>query len=318
MASQEMKVLVTGAAGFGATGLIPRLLERGAEVTAVDIVGRNQTNALPNDVLDQVDWRWKAVHDLTPDDISGHDVLIHFAAQADVPMGTTSPLWTVWENVNGSVALLEAIRRASHQPTKVIYAGSGNELGRPLYLPIDEDHPLTPHNPYAFSKAAAELAFWAYHRCYGIPITVMSNGVVVGPGMRREIFIYKWFKNILRGKPIVLEGGDQTRDITYVTDVVDGWLRAIDADVEKVVGEKFQISYGEEHSVGEILTWCFEIAETRVPVTYVEHRPGEKGQRECFTNVKARRVLGYEPRVTPRKALEWTWEWMRGLSEREL
>jgi UDP-glucose 4-epimerase len=309
-----MRVLITGAAGFGASGLIRRLLADGAHVTGVDIVGANQNALLKPGELDKVKWLWKSVQDLKPSDISGHDVVVHLAAQADVPMGHSSPLWSCWENVYGACALLEAIKDSSPRPSKVIYAGSGNEFGRPLYVPIDEKHPLTPHNPYSASKAGAELYFWAYRRCYDLPVVVMSNGIVTGPGMRREIFVFKWFKNILRGLPCVLEGGDQTRDITYVTDVVDGWMRTIGADCSRVVGEKFQISYGEEHRIDEILEWCFQVAGTRTPVHLAPHRPGERGQRECFSNVKARTVLGYKPSVDPKESLRLTWEWMQTIS----
>lgn len=305
-----MKILITGAAGFGASGLVRRLLAEGAEVTAVDVVGANQNTLLQSDEVDRINWLWKSVHDLRPEDVSGQDVVVHLAAQADVPMGHSSPLWSCWENVYGTCALLEAIKDARPRPQKIIYAGSGNEFGRPLYLPIDEEHPLTPHNPYSASKASAELYFWAYRRCYDLPVVVMSNGIVTGPGMRREIFIFKWFKNVLRGLPCVLEGGDQTRDITYISDVVDGWMRVIHADAENVAGEKFQISYGEEHRVDEILEWCFEIAGKRTEVIRVPHRPGEQGQRECFSNEKARRILGYEPKIPPKESLRLTWEWM--------
>ena len=93
-----------------------------------------------------------------------------------------------------------------------MFAGSGNEIGRAAYLPIDEDHPLTPHNPYGFSKAAAEMALEAWHLAYDVPSIVMRTGVVIGPNMRREVFIFKWLWNALHGMPIVVEGGKQTRD----------------------------------------------------------------------------------------------------------
>lgn len=309
-----MKVLITGGAGFGASGIIRELLRRGASVSAIDVVAANQVPLLSDADMERVDWRWKAVHDLRPSDVEGVDVILHLAAQADVQLGHTSPNFTVWQNVCGTIALLEAVRSCSNQPQKLIYAGSGNEMGRPLYLPIDEEHPLTPHNPYAFSKAAAEMAFWTYQRCYNLPVTVMANGVVVGPGMRREIFIYKWFKNIMLNRPIVLEGGDQTRDITYCTDVVDAWMRVIFAPSDVVRGQKFQVSYCEEHSVEEVLEWCFEISGKRVPVTRLPHRPGEQGQRECFTNQKIKNLLGYAPQVAPYAALQKTWAWMQTLS----
>jgi len=185
---------------------------------------------------------------------------------------------------------------------------SGNEFGRPEYLPIDEKHPLTPHNAYSFSKAAAELVFWTYHRCYGLPVTIMSNGAVCGKGMRREIFIYKWLRNIYHGRPCILEGGDQTRDLTHVNDVLKAWLAVIEAPAGKVVGEKFQVSYGEEVSVAKLLDTCFEVAGKNTGIIQMPYRPGEKGQREQFDNHKARTILKYHPTINYRKAIKLTWE----------
>lgn len=184
---------------------------------------------------------------------------------------------------------------------------SGNEFGRPVYLPIDEKHPLTPHNPYSFSKAAAELCFWTYMRCYDLPVVVMSNGAVCGKGMRREIFIYKWLWNIAHNRPCVLEGGDQTRDLTHVDDVLKAWMAVIEAPEENVIGEKFQVSYGEEISVSALLDTCFEVTGKPVNIIHKPHRPGEIGQREFFTNEKARWVLGYNPVINYREAILRTW-----------
>jgi len=305
-----MRILITGGAGFAGAALTKELLNLGHKVTCFDVVAPLMNDALW-DMKDHenLSFAWKGLQDIRKEDIEGHNIVIHLAAQADVPMGFKSPLWTVEQNVVGSTCLLDAVKESSGVE-KVIYAGSGNEWGRPQYIPIDENHPLTPHNPYSFSKAAAELAFWAYHRCYDVPVVIMSNGIVTGPGMRREIFIFKWLYNILRGLPIVLEGGDQTRDITYTSDVIQAWLLAINAPAEKVVGEKFQVSYGEEHSVEEIMEMCLEECGAKVPVIRTSHRPGEKGQREAFDNSKAREILGYKPQVGPREAIRLTKEWI--------
>ena len=155
------------------------------------------------------------------------------------------------QNIGGTVEILEAVRHSGGF-SKVLFAASGNEVGRSLYLPMDEDHPLTPHNPYGFSKAAAELAMWAWRRAYGVPSVVLSTGVVVGPGMRREVFIFKWLWNALHGLPIVVEGGRQTRDVTLIDDVVDAWVRAIHAPAEEVVGQKFYVGRGEEIAVEDL------------------------------------------------------------------
>jgi UDP-glucose 4-epimerase len=139
----------------------------------------------------------------------------------------------------------------------------------------------------------------------------MSNGAVIGPNMRREIFIFKWLWRIFHGQPIAVEGGDQTRDVTYVTDVVTAWLLAVEAPPENVVGQKFQVSFGQESTVMDLARMCLETAQIDVPIEVVDYRPGEEGQRECFCNSKAREVLGYRPQIGPREAIELTAEWVK-------
>ena len=310
-----MNILITGGAGFGGAGLAHRLLDKGHNITILDATGPLEADKLA-DIINhpKLFYSWKALQDITPFDITHHDVVVHLAAQADVPMGFPSPRWTCMQNVDATVCLLEACRQSGGELDRIIYAGSGNEWGRPLYLPIDEQHPLTPHNPYSFSKAAAELAFLAWHRAYDVPVVIMSNGIVTGPGMRREIFTFKWLWALMHQRPIVLEGGDQTRDITHVDDVMDAWMLAIEAPRYLVIGEKFQVSYGEEHRVDEIMGWCIEEAGGRLPdIIRKPYRPGEQGQREYFNNSKARRVLGYNPKVDPRESIHLTAEWVRSL-----
>ena len=163
---------------------------------------------------------------------------MHLAAQPDAPLAFESPRYTIMQNIEGMIALLEAVRHAG-SVSKLMFAGSGNEIGRAEYLPIDEAHPLTPHNPYGFSKAAAEMALEVWRLAYGVPSVVMRTGVAIGPHMRREVFIFKWLWNALHGEPIVVEGGKQTRDLAFIDDVVRAWILAIQAPPEVVVGQKF-------------------------------------------------------------------------------
>ena len=304
-----MKVLVTGGSGFGGAGLVKALVAR-HQVTVVDIIAPHQVESLKDEIESgAVRYLWKSVHDIRPGDIEGHEVICHFAAQADVPMGFPSPVWTAYENVIGTIHILEAVREAGCE--RFLLPSSGNVFGRPQYLPIDEKHPPTPHNPYAASKASQEMFCWAYHRSYDVPLVVFRNGIVYGPGMRRDIFIYVWLYNLLRGKAIVVEGGDQTRDPCYVSDTVSAWVAAVEAPVEKVVGEAFQISKGREYAVSEIAELCVRIVPGEI--TYADYRPGEKGQRECFDIGKAKEVLGYNPAVDLEEGLQLTADWIRRL-----
>ena len=305
----DIRVLITGAAGFGGSGLARALLARGYTVTGLDIVPPSHADLLRNELSNPgFDYLWKSVQDIQPADVEGHSVVVHMAAQPDTPLAFESPRYTIMQNIGGTVSLLEAVRQADCV-TKLMLAGSGNEIGRAAYLPIDEDHPLTPHNPYGFSKAAAEMALGAWRLAYGIPSIVMGTGVVVGPNMRREVFIFKWLWNALHGRPIVVEGGKQTRDVTYIDDVVRAWTLAIQAPAEKVVGEKFFVSTGQEHSIDDLARICRDTMGKNVPMEHVGYRPGEEGHREDFSVEKARRVLGYTPEFSPNEAISLTADW---------
>ena len=313
--SRSDAVLISGAAGFGGSHLVRRLLERGCRVTGLDIVPPLHADLLRKEMRHPAfRYVWKSLQDIQTSDVEGHRVVAHLAAQADTPMAFGSPRYTAMQNIDGTVALLEAVRHAVGVE-KLLYAGSGNEVGRPLNLPIDESHPLTPHNPYGFSKAAAELAMWSWYRSYDVPVVVLSTGVVIGPRMRREVFIFKWLWNAMNGYPIVVEGGQQTRDLSFIDDVVTAWVRAILAPAETVVGEKFFVCSGEEHTVAELAEWCLEVACADVPIEYVGYRPGEEGQREAFSTEKARRVLGHAPTVSSREAVRLTADWIRILAQ---
>lgn len=301
-------ILITGGAGFGGSGLAKEMLRQGRRVRVIDIVAPNEAVKLRG-YIDDIDYRWKSVHDIGDDDLDGVAVVVHMAAQADVPMGFTSPRWTVWEESMGTVAVLEACRRRAID--RFILASTGNVIGRPLYLPIDEKHPVTPHNPYSAAKASQELLAHAYRRAYGVPTVVMRNGIVYGPGMRKNIFIYIWLKQILAGKPITIEGGDQTRDPCYVSDTVDVWRRVVEASPDKVVGQTFQVSRGVEWGMAAIAMACMEAAGRTVEILQAPYRPGEQGQKECFSNAFAIEQLGYSPLIDLPEGLRMTCEWLR-------
>ena len=308
-------VLITGAAGFGGSRLVGALLDRQYRVTALDVSAPSHAALLQSFLgHPRFTYCWKSVQDVQPSDVAGHAVVIHLAAQPDTPLAFESPRYTVMQNIGGTIELLEAVRRAAGV-SKVLFAASGNEVGRALYLPMDEDHPLTPHNPYGFSKAAAELAMWAWHRAYGVPSVIMSTGVVIGPNMRREVFIFKWLWNAFHGRPIVVEGGQQTRDVTFIEDMVEAWIRAIEAPTDTVVGHKFYVGCGQEMTVENLAKICLKAAGVEAPIEYVQYRPGEEGQREAFSTEKARRVLGYVPKTSPVDAISLTADWVRSLLE---
>jgi len=303
-----MKILITGGAGYGGSGLAKELLKRGHQIKIIDILAPNEAWKI-KDIIDRVEYVWKSVHDIKPEDIDGIDVVVHMAAQADVPLGFPAPIWTVWEESVGTTILLEACRNKPLK--KFILASTGNVIGRPLYIPIDEKHPVVPHNPYSAAKASQELLAWAYYRSYGLPVTVMRNGIVYGPNMRKQIFLYIWMKNILNNKPIIIEGGEQTRDPCFGSDTVDAWTRIIEAPEDKVTGYTFQVSRGKEWHMEDIANLCMKVAGKGVPIIHKDYRPGERGQRECFDNSFAERQVGYKPKIDLEEGLKVLWEWVK-------
>lgn len=308
-----MKILITGGAGFGGSGLTKELLARGHKVTVLDLVAPNHAENLSK-VMDHPNFKyvWKATFDIQPEDVKGYEVICAFNAQADVPLGFTSPAYTFYQNTVGLIYLLEAVKKAGCG--KFLLPSSGNVFGRPPKIPIDEACPPVPHNIYSASKVSQEAIVWAYYRSYEIPVTIFRNGIIYGEGMRRNIFIYIWLKNLLQGKPIIVEGGDQTRDPCYVTDTIDAWILAIEAPKEKVTGEIFQVSRGKEYKVNDIAGICTKIIPGKI--VYTDYRPGEKGQRECFDISKARKVLGYNPKIDLEEGLLKTKEWVEKTLEK--
>ena len=303
-----MKIFIAGGAGFGGSSLAGTLLGRGHEITVMDVRSPAEVETV-RPLSDKPGFRylWKASFDVAPEDVAGHDVVAAFNAQADVPLGLSSPAYTMMLNVMGLVPLLEAARKAGCR--KFLIPSTGNIFGRPPKLPIDETCAPTPHNPYTASKVAQEALALSYWRAYGVPVVILRNNIVYGEGVGKHTFFHIWLRNLLEGKPIIVEGGDQTRDPCYVSDTIAAWVLALEAPEGKVAGEIFQISPGKEYKVQDIAELCTKLVPGEI--IKVDYRAGEKGQRECFDVSKARNILGYNPKVGLEEGLARTKEWLQ-------
>ncbi len=157
------------------------------------------------------------------------------------------------------------------------------------------------------------MACWTYYKVFGLPLIITNvgpNGVIIGPQMRRDVFLFRWLWNIAVGKPIVLEGGRQRRNLVYVEDVVRAWLLILDTPLEGVKGTKFNVGCRRPLLLTEILEKCFTIAKKVVPVKQGEYRAGEsedpKGRQENGKNLP-----NYEPLVDADEGIRRTWIWVR-------
>ena len=301
-------VLVTGGAGFIGSHLTRALLERGYAVTVLDVVPKEASWRL-KEVMNRIDYRWQSVFDVHS--LNDFDIVCHLAAIADVPYAIKSPFDTLYQNVMGTLTMLEALRR-SDRVRRFIYTSSEAAYGSalPEELPIKETQIFRPKNPYDASKASGDLLTLAYFRGFNCPTVIVRSSANFGPKMRQNQAISIFLRQALKGEPITVEGGEQTRDFVYVANFVDGITKAIETSKD-IHGEAFNLGTGRELSIMEVAQKCVDVTNSDSSIETLPYRGGEKGVRIRFDITKAREVLGYEPTVSFEDGLRRTAEWMR-------
>ncbi|HEY75770.1 MAG TPA: SDR family NAD(P)-dependent oxidoreductase [Thermoflexia bacterium] len=311
-------VLVTGGAGFIGANLVRLFLEHGYRVTVLDNLStgrREYLKGLPirfvkGDILDL---------ELVSQVVPGHAGVVHLAAQTGVPGSLQDPRRDCEVNVLGTLNLLEACRHAD--VGRFVFASSNAPLGRQP-PPATEDKAPLPISPYGASKLAGEGYCLAYHGSWGLGTVVLRFANVYGPySAHKSSVVAKFFKDILAQGRITIDGdGQQTRDFIYVDDLCRAILLALESDV---AGEVFQIATGVETSIQRLAQMVQEVAGRPVAL---RHGPARRGDiRKNYSAVeKARKVLGWEPRVGLEEGLQETWRWfsqegamIRRWSERE-
>jgi UDP-glucuronate 4-epimerase len=231
-----MRVLVTGAAGFIGSHLCERLCARGHAVVGLDsfdpfyarsIKERNlaalraepRFRLIEGDILDEgAARRW----------VGEADVVCHLAALAGVRPSIAEPRRYQRVNVEGTLNLLEACRAAG--VARFVFASSSSVYGVRSEVPFREDDPAVhPASPYAATKRAGELLLWNYHHLFGLAATALRFFTVYGPRQRPEMAIHKFTRLLAEGRPVPLFGdGSSARDYTYIDDVVDGTVAAVE------------------------------------------------------------------------------------------
>jgi nucleoside-diphosphate-sugar epimerase len=291
---------VTGGAGFIGSHLTERLLDMGAAVTVYDnfddfypgkednltgSLGSQGLKVVRGSILDTESMR-KAMADAR--------VVFHLAAQAGVRYGLAHPKKAHEVNVSGTLNVLNLAREFKVQ--KLIYASSSSVYGNPTKVPISEEHPLNPTNIYGASKLAGEKYCLAYHSSFGLPVTCLRYFSVYGPRGRPDQVLYEMASRIAAGNaPEIFGDGTQSRDFTFVSDIVEGTvLASLMADS---VGEVFNLGYGAEFSMNEAAARISEYFRSKLPPVY---RPAYGGDfpRTLCDNRKARTKLGWTPQVS--------------------
>jgi UDP-glucuronate 4-epimerase len=312
-----MRVFVTGAAGFVGSRLSRALLERGDEVVGFDNLDgyyplvhkeRHLADLLPQRRFTFVRGDLREAARLR--ELLGEhrpDAVAHLAAMSAVRYSVEHPLIYGEVNVQGSVNLLDAARQIG-QP-RVILASSSSVYGSDTPVPFQESAPADrPLAPYPASKRAMELFAHTYHHLWSLPTTILRFFNVYGPHGRPDMMPWRWTEQILRGETLTLyDGGRLKRDWTYVDDIVDGICAALDAGL---IYETINVACGRPVEnryfvdvLEEILGRKAQVVETAAPASEPPI---------LFADIsKARRLLGYEPRVPVEEGLARFVEWYR-------
>ena len=304
--------LVTGGAGFIGSALVNRLVELGHSVRVVDNFStgsrRNLDNCLDRIELVEGDLAELAVCKAS---VQGVEYVLHQAAIPSVQRSVEDPISSHTANVTATLNMLVAARDA--QVKRFIFASSSSVYGDSETLPKVETMPENPLSPYALTKLAAEKYSVVFHRIYGLPAVSLRYFNVFGPRQDPHspysAVISRFVEAALRGiRPVVYGDGEQSRDFTYVDNVVEANLLACLAD--GVDGMVFNVGTGQRHTLNDLLCSLSAIVGHQLEPEYANVRVGDVRHSQAGIE-KARRFLGFEPRVSFQEGLERTVNWFR-------
>jgi UDP-glucose 4-epimerase len=310
-----MRVLVTGGAGFIGTHLCRRLLGDGHAVAVVDNESTGRRSNLPPGVrfaLGDV----ARIRDVEPAFAAGLDTVCHIAGQVSIIRSFADPVADLRTNVEGTLNVLQLCLK--YKVPRLIYASSMTIYGNGGAVPTPETEPGQPNAYYGITKYAAERYVHATAERpdlgFDFRVTSLRMYSVYGPGQALDnpyqgvlgIFL----GNLLRGEPVTIFGdGEQTRDFVYVDDIVDGWMRALNAPA--TAGHVINLGSGRSLSINQLAEAATRAVGGSSGIVRAPARPGE--QRSVRADVTlARELMGWEPRTPFETGLNETVRWARG------
>jgi UDP-glucose 4-epimerase len=306
--------LVTGVAGFIGSTLARELVAQGEKVRGLDnfstgkrenlALVRNQIELYEADLLD-LDALHRACR--------GVDYVLHEAAIPSVPRSVKDPLGNNQANVDGTLNLLVACRDAKVK--RVVYAASSSAYGDTPTLPKREDMPPNPISPYATAKLASEYYMTSFYRCYGLETVCLRYFNVFGPRQdptsQYSGVLAKFITQMLKGEqPTIFGDGKQSRDFTYVDNVVEANLLACKAEGREVAGKVFNVATGRRTDLNQTCEILKKLIGYSGEVKYGPERAGDV--KHSLADIsRAQQHLGYQPRGNFEEGLIRTIEWYR-------
>lgn len=313
------RVLVTGSGGFIGSHLAEQLVLAGA-VTRAFV----HYNALGT-------WGWLDQSSLATEmeivagDITDRDnvssamkdieVVFHLAALIAIPYSYYAPASYVKTNIEGTLNVLQAAR--AQEVARIVHTSTSEVYGTARYVPITEEHPLQGQSPYSASKIGADKIVEAFHLSLGVPVVTVRPFNTFGPRQSARAVIPTIITQLLNGEIVKLGNLSPTRDLNYISDTVDGFLRA--GGTSDVLGKTLNLGSGREISVGDLARLIASIIGCPIEIVTEDHRvrpEGSEVERLLANSTLARTLLGWKPTVTLEEGLRQTIEWIRSRPER--
>lgn len=308
--------LVTGGAGFIGSHLVEELVKQGQRVRVIDNLSTGKKENI-KPFLEEIEFIEGDIRDLelVREAMDGIDYVLHQAAVPSVPRSVKDPLTTNSVNIGGTLNVLIAAQGAGVK--RVVYASSSSVYGDTPVLPKYEDMKQEPRSPYAVSKLGGELYCQAFYHVYGLETVALRYFNVFGPRQdpksQYAAAVPKFITALLHGEPPTIFGdGEQSRDFTYIENVVVANLLA--AKAPAVAGEVFNIACGERITINELVHMLAEIIGVNIEPEHTLPRPGDVLHSLADIS-KARELLGYGVKVNSHAGLARTVEWYENYRE---
>jgi NAD dependent epimerase/dehydratase len=312
---KNKKILITGAGGFIGSHLIERLYGLGAKVKAfVHYNSRNDfgyIDYIPKDIQKNISIETGNLtdYDAVYDAMKGCDVVFHLGALIAIPYSYRHPKDSIETNVMGTYNVLNAARRLDVE--KIVHTSTSEVYGTALKVPISEDHPLQGQSPYSASKIGADKIAESFYRSYNLPVATIRPFNTYGPRQSARAVIPTIITQALAGDRIHLGSLHPTRDLTFVLDTVEGFVKV--AECDRSIGEVINIGSGYDISVKDLCDKILKLMNSKAKiVSKTERKRPSKSEVERLLadNSKAKKMLKWKPEYSLDEGLRLTIDWI--------
>jgi dTDP-glucose 4,6-dehydratase len=316
MGFENKKVLVTGAAGFIGSQLVERLVNAGASVRAfiryysngsIGNLGYSAKSIISSIEIVRGDLRDADAVRRAAREV---DTIFHLGALIAIPYSYVNPREVIDTNVGGTLNVLAAARDVGVR--RVVCTSTSEVYGTARYVPIDEAHPMQGQSPYSASKIGADRVAESFYRAFDVPVSILRPFNTYGPRQSARAIIPAIIIQALTSDRLRLGSLTPTRDLTYVDDTVDGFIRIADCDA--ALGEEVNLGTGTDVSIGNLVERIERIMGRPLPVELDEQRvrpQKSEVMRLLSSNAKAKQLMGWSPRIDLDEGLARTLEWIR-------